>query len=704
MKRWALVVAVILVLSMVPVWALKPVGAQMEYTTKTVTVNATADTWIAESGYVDYKTYRLAVGTYYGKEERTYVKFDLRKYIPPSAVVIKATLVLHAYNHYGTLSHNVSVYGVYDDNWSEKSLRWYNQPTNVTGPLSWTVVSLPKGNVDHDYSWNVTDFVAGQVSGDGIVSFYLHSNLSHVHTKDYIYFASKENKYNPGPRLVVEYYVPISITGLNTSRPAIEGHPVTITVAVKNSGKGTQNAPLCIYVDDQLVFNNSVTLYPGKSETFNYKWLPTSTGVHRIQVMIGSYDLRYRDVWVAPDPNVVAYGLTPYYERFYNEEMANLTPLYDNFTATVNALKQYGVDFGDLAPSIQRIENLMNEMERQYGIYNALKRSLLVQNPNQMSYYYAVMIHIRKAAFMSREALKEIEYVMPYLSSTLEQIEATTQPPASQNQTNTTGNQTNSGGAGNGTSVTPSNQSNVTPSTNITIHITRVLVDAGHGQYYVNDVGVANLTTRIKDELGWEVDVTKLPLTSDVLKDYDVVILLNPKEDLTSGEITALREFVENGGGLFIAGDWYKYVNLESLNALVNGYGIKFNDDELEDDDQNSGRSYYPFVGIYNADHPAMKFVPDGWKMYYSGDTLDVSGNAVWLIRAYDTAYSIDASKNVVNAKGSEPVIAAAVEVGSGRVIAYGSSRALSDSYYGKYLASNWPFIKGALMWLVHED
>ena len=697
MRRWALVIAVILVLGMVPTWALKPVGAQMEYTTQTITVNATADTWIAESGYVDYKTYRLAVGTYYGKEERTYVKFDLRKYIPPSAIVIKATLILHAYNHYGTLSHNISVYGVYDDNWSENSLRWYNQPTNVTGPLSWTVVSLPSGNVNHDYSWNVTDFVASQASDDGIVSFYLHSNLSHVHTKDYIYFASKENKYSPGPRLVVEYYVPIRITELKVSTPDIKGHPVTITVAVKNSGKEGQNAPLGIYVDGKLVSNSSIMLYPGKSETFDYKWVPSSTGVHEIQAKVGSYDIRYLHVWVAPDPNVVAYGITPYYERFYSEEMENLTPLYENLTATINALKQYKVDFGDLAQNIQQIEGLMTEIERQYAIYNALRRSLIAQNPYQMSYYYAVMIHIRKAALMSREALREIEYVLPYLQSTLKQVEATIQPPAPENQTNATE-------TGNETNVTPTNQSNLTPSTNITIHITRVLIDAGHDQYYVNEVGVTNLTARIKGELGWEVDVTKLPLTSDVLADYDVVILLNPKDSLTDGEVAALRDFVENGGGLFIAGDWYKYINLESLNALVKGYGIKFNADELEDDDQNSGHPYYPFVGVYNADHPVMTLVPDGWKMYYSGDTLDVSGNAVWLIRAYDTAYSINANKNVVKAKGSEPVVAAAVEVGSGRVVAYGSSRGLSDSYHGKYLSSNWPFIKGVLIWLAHES
>jgi len=220
----------------------------------------------------------------------------------------------------------------------------------------------------------------------------------------------------------------------------------------------------------------------------------------------------------------------------------------------------------------------------------------------------------------------------------------------------------------------------------------------------VDKVGVSYLMNEIETELGWEVELNQLPLTYDHLKDYDVLILLNPKDDLTEAEISAIQEFVENGGGLFIAGEWYKYLNSESLNAVVEKYGISFNADELMDEEKNSGRPYYPFIGIYNKDHPAMKFVPEDWTMYYNGDTLTVSGAAVWLIRGYETSYSVDADGNVVYAKGSKPIVAVAIEVGNGRIIAYGSSKALSDSYYQKYIKSNWPFIKGALLWLAHQE
>ncbi|NJE02539.1 Gldg family protein, partial [Thermococcus sp. JdF3] len=128
-------------------------------------------------------------------------------------------------------------------------------------------------------------------------------------------------------------------------------------------------------------------------------------------------------------------------------------------------------------------------------------------------------------------------------------------------------------------------ETNMTQPGNITITITKVLIDASHGQYYVEEVGVNGLAEKIKSDLGWEVEINKLPLTYDLLKEYDVVIILNPKEDLTPNEVAALQEYVENGGGLFIAGDWYKYSNVESLNAVVEKYGIKFNADELMDDD-----------------------------------------------------------------------------------------------------------------------
>jgi hypothetical protein len=140
MKRVAVVILILLLLGAIPLATFRQVAAENSKQAKVVSIEPTDDRWVAESGYVDRKTYRLAVGTYKGKEERTYLKFDLRDYVPRGAVIIRATLQLTAYYHYGYLSHNVSVYGVLDDNWSEDTITWSNKPTGDVGPLDWRVI------------------------------------------------------------------------------------------------------------------------------------------------------------------------------------------------------------------------------------------------------------------------------------------------------------------------------------------------------------------------------------------------------------------------------------------------------------------------------------------------------------------------------------------------------------------------------------
>ncbi|WP_056933271.1 DUF4350 domain-containing protein [Thermococcus barophilus] len=291
------------------------------------------------------------------------------------------------------------------------------------------------------------------------------------------------------------------------------------------------------------------------------------------------------------------------------------------------------------------------------------------------------MPHIRKAALLSRETISMINDVLPLLNSTLEQIKAMIQQ-----QQNATG--------GNETTV-----QNVT----VTVpKLVKVLIDSGHNQYY-NDEKMSSLINKIEEELGWKVEINRGTLTSEKLQGYNILIITNPRTDITDEEAQAIKEFVKNGGGLLILGDWYKYVNTKSLNRVVEEFGIKFNKDELMDPERNTGRPYFPLVGEFNFNHEATKFLNETSELYYNGDTLDVSGDVVWLIRGYDSSYAVDQTGKVTKEKGSKPIVAAAVEVGEGRIVAYGSSKAISDDYYGRYITTNWPFIKGVLLWLAGE-
>ena len=203
MKKWSLFLILVLLLSLVP-------GASMGFVKgdnslqHTVSITPTDDGWIDEGGYVDTRTYRLRVGTYSGSEARTYLKFNLSELGIPPEFIISATLKLYAYYHYGSKTHNITVYGV-ADNWNEYTIKWANKPQNLTNALDW---QLGK-SVYKWYSWNVTDFVKSEMEGDKVVSFMLHSNLSHEPIKDYIYFASKETSYtDEKPYLEIVYEIP----------------------------------------------------------------------------------------------------------------------------------------------------------------------------------------------------------------------------------------------------------------------------------------------------------------------------------------------------------------------------------------------------------------------------------------------------------------------------------------------------------------
>ncbi|MCD6372712.1 MAG: ThuA domain-containing protein [Thermococcus sp.] len=365
------------------------------------------------------------------------------------------------------------------------------------------------------------------------------------------------------------------------------------------------------------------------------------------------------------------------YLKLHRDELESEYEKFENFTSE---LKSYNVDL-----SMVPVSDIHEKMQTYRNI-----TSQLPQNPVNLTAYrfrlYIVFVQSRKAFLLHRELMEELGQWNPVLEKAV-----LTARELAQQQANQTGE---------GVNQTVNQTEVIIPPLSEEV---KVLIDYSHGQYYVGQ-GIDELIRRIRENLEWEVTVSTEPLTYDLLKEYRVVILLNPEEDLSDSEVEALQKYVESGGGLLVAGDWYAYANLESLNAVVGKYGIQFNADELMDDEQNSGRPYYPFVGIYNKDHPAMEYVSDTWVMYYNGDTLTVSGDAVWLIRAFDTGYAVDSDGNVIQEKGSRPILAAAVEVEAGRIVAYGSSRAFSDVYYGKYITSNWPFIRGVLLWLAHQE
>ena len=144
-------------------------------------------------------------------------------------------------------------------------------------------------------------------------------------------------------------------------------------------------------------------------------------------------------------------------------------------------------------------------------------------------------------------------------------------------------------------------------------------------------------------------------LDSGILDDYDVLCLFFPMIPLTSGEVTAVHNFVNAGGGLLMVGVDYTNVGWEytaaNLNPISETYGITFHENRwlgkvLESEGQLVDHHLTYDISSFNSDGDELK-----------GCTITVSSPATLL---------------ATNHKDEE--VLAIAEPGSGRVVAVGSA------------------------------
>ncbi len=73
---------------------------------------------------------------------------------------------------------------------------------------------------------------------------------------------------------------------------------------------------------------------------------------------------------------------------------------------------------------------------------------------------------------------------------------------------------------------------------------------------------------------------TDATLTTELLDQYDILILKCPTQSYSSDEIRAIREFVGTGGGLYLIGDHTNVFGMNTfLNQVCEQFGIRFNTD-----------------------------------------------------------------------------------------------------------------------------
>jgi len=181
------------------------------------------------------------------------------------------------------------------------------------------------------------------------------------------------------------------------------------------------------------------------------------------------------------------------------------------------------------------------------------------------------------------------------------------------------------------------------------------------------------------------------PLTPQLLQDYDALILAAPQAEFTSGEIAAIRQFVNTGGGLIVLGE----CGLDHpANALLPDYEISFDIHcifgpipDLNGDVQ---------VTLF-ADHPAVAGV-SSFRMNWGQSLLFGSGATYLAWTGTDSWQDTDWSDTYNTGDLTGPfTIVAGYDTGYGRVAAVSDNSFQDDGFEGR---GNVTLMRALLRWV----
>lgn len=204
-------------------------------------------------------------------------------------------------------------------------------------------------------------------------------------------------------------------------------------------------------------------------------------------------------------------------------------------------------------------------------------------------------------------------------------------------------------------------------------------------------------------------DVVSDEITADMLSNYDILILKTPNM-YSQNEVTAIVNFVKNGGGLFVVGDHSNFAGTStSLNEITRHFGIEFVFDSVNN---SEGRlSVYERGDIA---HPCAKYMPK----YDFLTSCSIS--APLTVGRVIPGYGLSAEPGEYASTGffretrrDLPVLATdrdwgifhqcvAVEYGKGRVVAFADSTTISN--FRIFFGGSDQLVIGSMEWLNHKN
>jgi hypothetical protein len=243
----------------------------------------------------------------------------------------------------------------------------------------------------------------------------------------------------------------------------------------------------------------------------------------------------------------------------------------------------------------------------------------------------------------------------------------------------------------------------------------RILVDEYHSDWEVSDEPLTHDVFGLRTTYNFYnlveflrfhypvVDRNYGALTSEVLAQYDVLILKTPNYLYGEDETAAIHAFIEGGGGVWLVGDHTDvFGSSRCLNQVGEPFGIRFRFDSLDELPIHERELMVrPQLGA----HPTVANMPD--LLSATSCSLEIAAGVDATILA-DTVHADAGSYELRNffgdhdLDGTEPfgqfVQAAAVEAGKGRVAAFTDSTTLSNFTF--FFPGKWELTLGSVEWL----
>ena len=186
----------------------------------------------------------------------------------------------------------------------------------------------------------------------------------------------------------------------------------------------------------------------------------------------------------------------------------------------------------------------------------------------------------------------------------------------------------------------------------------------------------------------------EVPITAESLMPYDILVFMCPDfSRISPNDITQIVKWVKNsGGGLLLlshaGGDKGRGSNLSEISEQ---FGIRFENDQVLDENDNLGLENVPRVSTFNIPHPITANIDT--LCYRSGCSLSIVGSG---------AFSI-ADSNETSEPFSCPLVCV-TEISNGRVCCIGSYEMFRDKIGGGFQCSDHPsFTLNIFKWLVSD-